>query len=143
MITVAAISRSILPVIAEIEASLFEKALTLSVLESLFDGPAFTGYISFEEQKICGYVLAHLIEGHVEILSLGTVLTHRRRGHANHLLATLIAKAHHSNFFLEVAVDNVAALNLYRKNGFSEVGRRPGYYRKARKFCDAVVMKRN
>ena len=143
MITVAAISRSILPAIAEMEADLFEKALTLSVLKSLFDGPAFTGHISFEEEKICGYVLAHLTQGHVEIISLGTVLTHRRRGHADHLLATLIAKAQDSKLFLEVAVDNEAALNLYRKNGFSEVGRRPGYYRRARKFCDAVVMRRN
>jgi len=142
MITVSAISKGILPAIAEIEADLFETALTLSALKALFDGPAFAGHMSFEEEKICGYVLAHLTQDHVEILSLGTVLTHQRRGHADQLLATLIAKAYDATLFLEVAADNEAALNLYRKNGFSEAGRRLNYYKRGQKFCDAVVMRR-
>jgi ribosomal-protein-alanine N-acetyltransferase len=40
--------------------------------------------------------------------------------------------------FLEVAVGNVAALGLYRKHGFSQVGRRPRYYANG---SDALVMR--
>ena len=143
MITVASLSHSALPVIAEIEADLFETALTFSALRCLFDGPAFAGFVSLEEKKICGYVLVHRTQYHVDILSLGTVLTHQRRGHADLLLATLIAKTRGVTFFLEVAADNEAALNLYRKNGFSEAGRRLRYYKRGRNFCDALVMRRD
>ncbi len=142
MITVAAISQSVLPAIAEIEADLFETALSLPLLECLYDGPAFAGHISFEEEKICGYVLAHQTHDQIEILSIGTVSTHQRRGHANLLIETLIANAYEATLFLEVAADNKAALNLYRKSGFVEVGRRPEYYKRGRKMCDALVMRR-
>lgn len=142
MITVATISRHVLPTIAEIEADLFETAFTLSALKSLFDGPAFVGLVSFDDEKICGYLLAHRTQDHIEILSLGTLRTHQRRGHADQLLATLIATACDAILFLEVAVKNKAAIDFYGKNGFVEVGRRIGYYRRGRDVCDALVMRR-
>jgi len=43
-----------------------------------------------------------------------------------------------TRMFLEVAVGNVAALGLYRKHGFSQVGRRPRYYANG---SDALVMR--
>ena len=143
MITVESISRHVLPAIAAIESDLFEKALTFSALESLFNGPAFAGHISFEEEKICGYLLVHRTPDHVEILSLGVARTHQRRGHADKLLSTLINIECDVTLFLEVAADNKAALNLYRKNGFCEMGRRVGYYRRGKEVCDAVVMRRS
>ena len=72
MITIEAISESALAAIAEIEAELFEKPLSLPALRSLFDGQAFTGFISFENASRAGYVLAHLTQDQAEILSLGT-----------------------------------------------------------------------
>ena len=142
MITVETISRDDLAVISNIEADLFETALTLSAIQSLFDGPAFAGHVSLENKKICGYVLTHRAKSHVEILSLGIKRTHQRRGHASQLLATLINSSRDFTFFLEAAADNIAALNLYKKNGFFEVGRRPKYYRRGRESFDAVVMRR-
>ncbi len=142
MITVVAISRHFLPTIAEIEMDLFETTFTLPELESLFDGPAFVGQVSFEDKKICGYLLAHRTQDHIEILSLGILRTHQRRGHADQLLATLIENAYGAILFLEVAVENKPAIDLYRKNGFVEVGRRLGYYRRGRNVCDALVMRR-
>jgi ribosomal-protein-alanine N-acetyltransferase len=43
--------------------------------------------------------------------------------------------------FLEVAVDNVAALALYRSRGFEAVGRRPGYYSRPDGPIDAMIMR--
>ncbi|SDD77499.1 ribosomal protein S18-alanine N-acetyltransferase [Auraticoccus monumenti] len=44
-----------------------------------------------------------------------------------------------SQLLLEVRADNVAALSLYRRLGFAEIDRRPGYYGRG---SDAVVMRR-
>ena len=144
------ISRSVLPAIADIEADLFETPLSLSALERLFDGPAFISFASFENGVLCGYVLAHLTQDQVEILSLGTARGYQRRGHANLLLAAVISATRDATCFLEVAADNEAALGLYRKNGFAEAGRRPRYYRRGQGgghggdqvACDALVMRR-
>ena len=142
MINIDAISKSALPAIAKIEAELFETPLSLPALKSLFDGPAFTGLISFENASVAGYLLAHLTQDQLEILSLGTAWQYQRQGHASLLLAVLIRNVHDTACFLEVAVDNKSARNLYRKNGFVEVGSRPTYYRRGRGSCDAVVMRR-
>jgi ribosomal-protein-alanine N-acetyltransferase len=39
---------------------------------------------------------------------------------------------------LEVRPSNLPAISLYRKTGFREVGRRPGYYDDTRE--DAIIM---
>ena len=142
MITIEAISESALAAIAEIEAELFEKPLSLPALRSLFDGQAFTGFISYENTSCAGYVLAHLTQDQAEILSLGTARQYQRRGHASLLLAALISTLRDTTCFLEVAADNKAARDLYTRNGFVEVGSRPGYYRRGQRSCDAVLMRR-
>jgi ribosomal-protein-alanine N-acetyltransferase len=43
---------------------------------------------------------------------------------------------------LEVAVDNAAALRLYRRAGFAEAGRRRGYYERPGGRVDALVLTR-
>ena len=46
--------------------------------------------------------------------------------------------------FLEVAADNPAAIALYRKQGFAEIGRREGYFARANgQPATALVMARN
>ena len=142
MIIVDAISESALPAIAKIEAGLFEMPLSLPALKSLFDGPAFTGLVSFANANLAGYLLAHLTQDQLEILSLGTAWQYQRQGHASLLLSVLIRNARDTACFLEVAVDNKSARDLYRGNGFVEVGTRPRYYRRTRGSCDAVVMRR-
>jgi ribosomal-protein-alanine N-acetyltransferase len=45
--------------------------------------------------------------------------------------------------FLEVDERNVAAISLYRRLGFREVGRRPAYYRTSQGPGGALVMRRD
>ena len=55
-----------------------------------------------------------------------------RRGIGMLLLRDLLSHARQqgaASLLLEVRESNVAALELYKKKGFSEVGRRPRYYR--------------
>jgi len=78
-----------------------------------------------------------------DILTVGVVPTARRAGAARLMLADLLAEAARRGareVFLEVRVDNEAARALYAAEGFSEIGRRRGYYDGGR--VDAVTMRK-
>lgn len=135
------ITRQILPRIAECEAQLFDQPLTLAALETLFEGPAFTGCVCVDNRGILvAYVVAHRTPDEIEILSLGTVAQAQRQGYASRVLAALLEKAGRARIVLEVAADNEAAIRLYKGHGFCERGRRPNYYRREGNACDAVMM---
>jgi len=58
----------------------------------------------------------------------------RRRGVASALLASAMARCHQlgaASMFLEVAVDNPGAQQLYEEHGFERVGLRPDYYQRS------------
>jgi ribosomal-protein-alanine N-acetyltransferase len=78
-----------------------------------------------------------------EILTVGVVPAAQRRGLARRMLAALYDEARRRGareLFLEVRVDNDAALALYESEDFARIGRRRGYYDHGR--VDAVVMRR-
>ena len=80
-----------------------------------------------------GYVVAHFGADEGEILNLGVVTVHRRRGVGKalveHILARLGGEGVRS-VFLEVRESNAAARRLYENLGFQPVGRRADYYRR-------------
>ena len=90
-----------------------------------------------------GFALARGAVDEAEILSLGVAPAARRAGFGRALVAALMARAAEQGarrLFLEVAEDNRAALGLYGAFGFSQVGRRPGYYARARGRAAALVL---
>ena len=91
-----------------------------------------------------GFILCQFVEGDAEILTLCVTPLVRRKGIARHLLATLVAAAHQRNaqhVFLEVAVDNRAALALYKAEDFQPAGKRANYYRRDGRLIDAVMLR--
>jgi [ribosomal protein S18]-alanine N-acetyltransferase len=96
-----------------------------------------------EQGELLGWAGVMVIADSAEILTVGVVPSARRRGIARLLLDGLLADARRRGAveaFLEVRVDNAAAQSLYAREGFVEVGVRPGYYDGGR--VDAVVMRR-
>jgi ribosomal-protein-alanine N-acetyltransferase len=90
-----------------------------------------------------GFVLARAAGGEAEILTLAVLPAARRQGVGAALLAAALAGAAvrgAAAMFLEVAAGNVAALGLYRRLGFAEVGRRRRYYADG---ADALVLRRD
>ncbi|MEM1314952.1 MAG: GNAT family N-acetyltransferase [Pseudomonadota bacterium] len=79
-----------------------------------------------------------------ELLTLAVAPASRREGRARLLLAAFETAAADTaqEAFLEVAVDNAAAIALYRSAGWSEAGRRSGYYRRANARIDALVLRK-
>ena len=89
-----------------------------------------------------GFASGRLLAGTVHVLRLAVDPAVRRRGHGRALLAALLAWAVEvaaDDVTLEVRAGNVAARALYGAAGFTEVGRRPGYYPDGE---DAVLMTR-
>jgi ribosomal-protein-alanine N-acetyltransferase len=103
-------------------------------------------YVAAEDGdgRLLGWAGVLVIGSAAEILTVGVVPEARRRGIARTLLADLLAEAVRRGAreaFLEVRVDNVAARELYRSEGFAEVGIRRGYYGAG--LVDGVTMRRS
>lgn len=116
------------PALLEIEAQSFS--------EPNWDARDFSRYDTFVAE-INGVVVGFLVSRQTfaggldtpperEILNVAVARAFRRNGIASLLLRHVLASR--AVNFLEVRESNVAAQALYRKLGFSEIGRRPKYY---------------
>ena len=87
-----------------------------------------------------GGLIAYDDEAHVATLGVTKAL--QGEGIGSLLLDALLAEADKRSpvVLLEVRADNETAQHLYRRRGFTEIGRRRGYYQPSG--ADAVVMKR-
>lgn len=88
-----------------------------------------------------GYGEIRNIAGEAQIYNIAIAPEFRREGIGEALLRHMIEKAEGdgcSLVTLEVRSDNDAAMALYKKLGFREVGRRKGYYAKGGE--DAILM---
>ena len=77
------------------------------------------------------FVLMRKVLHEAEILTLATHPAKRRQGLGRKALAASAdwAKTQGvTKIFLEVAEDNTAAIALYTTAGYTQIGRRPGYY---------------
>lgn len=93
-----------------------------------------------------GFVLARLAAGEGEILTVAVESAHRRQGLGWRLMDAVLRELHAQRaeaLFLEVDETNAPAIALYRRLGFSEVGKRPGYYQSATGATGALVMRRD
>lgn len=90
-----------------------------------------------------GVILIRAVAGEAEILTIAVAKAARRHGLGARLLAgglEAAASRGAKTAFLEVAVDNIAAISLYSAAGFIEIGRRHGYYRRPDGTVDALRM---
>ena len=94
-----------------------------------------------------GFVLARHAAGEGEILTIAVARARRRSGIGRGLMDAVLRRLHHErteSVFLEVDEGNAAAIALYRRLGFREVGRRAAYYRSREgSRSDALVMRRD
>jgi ribosomal-protein-alanine N-acetyltransferase len=98
--------------------------------------------VAERDDALLGWAGVMVVADAAEILTVGVIGSARRQGIASALVAELLAQARRRKAveaFLEVRVDNAPARALYLREGFAEVGLRPGYYDSGR--VDAVVMR--
>lgn len=94
-----------------------------------------------------GFVLARHAAEEGEILTIAVSRSHRRQGIGWQLMDAILRELHGRRaeaLFLEVDETNLAAIALYRRLGFREVGKRPNYYRSTERGpTGALVMRRD
>jgi ribosomal-protein-alanine N-acetyltransferase len=90
---------------------------------------------------LVGMIVVWLIEDEVHVATLAVAPEYRRQKIAQRLLAYTLIDAYHSGVsssFLEVRRGNQAAISMYQRFGYREVGVRRNYYKDNGE--DAVLM---
>ena len=92
-----------------------------------------------------GFAVCRVMGRDSELLSIGVVPGHQRSGTARQLIEATKARCRNMGarvLFLEVAEDNPVAQQVYAALGFSQVGRRSGYYQRLdNRRVDALTMR--
>jgi ribosomal-protein-alanine N-acetyltransferase len=104
---------------------------------------AAANWVLEQGDVILGYACVWFLGPELKINNLAIRRDQRRRGLGDRMLLALLARARElgcETAQLEVRPSNRAALALYRKHGFVEVGRRKNYYRVEGE--DAILLER-
>jgi len=103
----------------------------------------YSCWVYQENEKIISYGVMSACAGEAHILTLCVRQDVQRNGYGRMLLGHMLeaAQSHQAEtMLLEVRTSNRAAINLYQKSGFCEVGIRAGYYPAENGREDAIIM---
>ena len=112
-------------------------------IEQIMGIPGFFGRVGWAKTAPVGFALALALGEEAEIVSLGVLPEHRRRGIGSALLDAICGEARSrgaARVVLEMASDNEAASALYAGRGFRVVGLRRNYYRRTERVVDALIL---
>lgn len=142
------------PVASALHAQGFDDPWDADAIIRLLDVPGAFGILAYQpgdpaqngEDLPLGFVLMQTVLDEAEVNTITVAPAARRMGVGKKLLGAVEERLRASDvtrMLLEVAVDNDPAIALYTQNGFSEVGRRKGYYaRRNSAPVDALVLER-
>jgi ribosomal-protein-alanine N-acetyltransferase len=129
---------------ASVHAQAFDSPWDESDFEGLLESPGIFGFLVSGEDP-AGLLICRAVGGEAEILTVGVAPWARRKGVGLALMTAAMGAARAAGadaMFLEVDVDNAAAVALYEGLGFARAGLRKGYYdRGAAGRADALVMR--
>ncbi len=133
--------------IATLHATSFRRGWSELEVESLLANSNVIAHRATIRRKFVGFVMARRAADEAEILSVAIAPARRGKGLAGNLLMfhlRRLAALSVRTVFLEVDEHNQAALKLYLRAGFQEVGRRPQYYLDSNgKPATALVLRRD
>lgn len=128
--------------IENLEKECFSSPWSINSIESALNGNNIFFGIK-EDNELCGYISMYHSLGEGYINNLAVSEKHRRKKFGFYLLKELInfcADADFEFLTLEVRESNTPAINLYKKFGFNEEGRRKNYYTAPKE--DAIILTR-
>lgn len=98
----------------------------------------------YERGALIAYVAFSVIDSEMELMNIAVHPFHRRKGLGTLLMGEMLRHCVDMGVtegFLEVRLSNAAAIDLYRKFGFIQVGTRKNYYPDNNE--DALVLRRD
>lgn len=129
--------------IAELEKICFNDPWSVRSIAYELTNPLSTWFVAVEDSRVVGYIGSQAVMDEADIMNVAVDPAYRRTGVAQGLLDTLIGALKEKGvccLFLEVRVSNESAINLYAKNDFLQVGRRPNYYHNPKE--DALILRK-
>lgn len=127
-----------LPAVVELENRAFDDPWPQEAFAaSIFND----NYVMLQDDELVGYIFCYTILDECNVANIAIEPRYRRRGWGAELLAHAVREVHAKGarfFFLEVRSSNIAAIAMYQRQGFFQVGIRPGYYQHPPE--DAILM---
>ncbi len=114
-----------------LEAALFPDAWSIEQFWQEIAQPSRHYVVARDGDDIVGYAGTFVMAPDSDVQTIGVRSDHQGRGIAALLLEALLAKAREDgavHMLLEVRSDNVPALALYERFGFTRISQRPRYY---------------
>ena len=143
MIRIVTMQAQYVPQITQLEAICFSDPWSENSIAQELTNPLSFWLVAVEDDKVAGYIGSQTVMGETDMMNVAVHPDFRRRGVAEALILRLVEvlKTRQSHCLtLEVRASNTPAIRLYEKLGFSQVGKRPGYYRKPKE--DALILRK-
>ncbi len=118
----------------------FDEFWTVSILKSELENDNSRYIVALKNREIVGFAGIIILPDDTEITNIVTKKSERKKGIGKLLLDKLIKITREEKkeiISLEVNEKNIIAIDLYKKFGFEEVGKRKRYYNG---IDDAIIM---
>lgn len=129
--------------LAELEKRCFSDPWSVSAFEYELKNPLSVWLVAAEGDQVAGYVGSQTVIDESDMMNIAVAPAYRRQGIAEKLISMLIVQLKDRGSYsltLEVRASNIPAIGLYQKLGFTQVGRRPNYYRNPKE--DALILRK-
>lgn len=134
-----------LPLLSKLDSVASLTPWSLDSYISSFANPRHKIYVLVEANQVIGVIIVGFALDEAEILQLWIKKELQQQGYGKTFLQQIIGICKKSiivDIFLEVRSDNISAIKLYEKLGFSNVGIRKNYYRVDGWSFDAITMQK-
>ncbi len=132
MITITEMTAAHVTQVAQLEKICFADPWSEMSIESELRSVWSYWLVAVEDDRVVGYIGSQTSIDESDVMNVAVHPDCRRRGIAEKLMAALMeqlkTRGSHA-LMLEVRASNAAAIALYEKLGFQEVGCRKNYYR--------------
>jgi len=118
--------------LCKLEEKIFRTSWDSSWIREKINNENCIYWVKKSNDEIVGYLAIQFKGNDIEILGLGILEDHRRKGHASDLVASMmeyLKQYNYNKIFLGVRDSNTAAKDLYTKFNFNRSGTRLNYYR--------------
>lgn len=129
--------------IAELEKQCFSDPWSEKSVASELENPLALWLAAVENGRVLGYAGSQTVMDETDMMNIAVHPDFRHQGIAKGLIESLIAELKERGshcLTLEVRLSNMPAVSLYEKLGFTQIGRRPNYYRNPKE--DALILRK-
>lgn len=129
--------------IAELERLCFHDPWSENSIASELGNRLSVWLVALDEDKVVGYVGSQTVIDETDMMNIAVHPDYRNRGVATALIVELTQQLRmrgSKGLMLEVRESNSAAISLYEKHGFLQVGCRRNYYRNPRE--NALILRK-